>query len=263
MFSVIKLLLKVEVILNRIFCKVLKQFYNRFLTYFTGKTNLNFNMALIEPVKPEFADTLQKKRYSPGLRLWHWLSAIIISGSLLTVLANSTITAGHRNASIIQKSFAEKNLTVSQDQAREAAHEISDKVWALHTYFGYILITLFIFRLILEFSHRADQKLLRKLKFAYTQLNGVHTKQAKHDIVVKSLYLTFYTLISIMAITGLCMAFEDDVPALKIHALREIHSFSMYLIIAFIIVHLAGVFLAERKNNKGIVSDMINGGKAN
>ena len=80
MFLVVKLLLKVEVILNRIFCKVLKQFYNRFLTSFTGKTNLNFNMALIEPGKPEFADTLQKKRYSPGLRLWHWLSAIIISG---------------------------------------------------------------------------------------------------------------------------------------------------------------------------------------
>jgi cytochrome b len=34
----------------------------------------------------------------------------------------------------------------------------------------------------------------------------------------------------------------------------------MYLILAFIVVHLAGVFLAERKNGKGIVSDMINGG---
>jgi cytochrome b len=34
----------------------------------------------------------------------------------------------------------------------------------------------------------------------------------------------------------------------------------MYLILAFIVVHLAGVFLAERKDSKGIVSDMINGG---
>jgi cytochrome b len=63
-----------------------------------------------------------------------------------------------------------------------------------------------------------------------------------------------------MAVTGLCMAFEDDVPALKIHALREIHSFCMYLIIAFIIIHIAGVFLAETKDSRGIVSDMINGG---
>jgi Ni/Fe-hydrogenase 1 B-type cytochrome subunit len=66
-----------------------------------------------------------------------------------------------------------------------------------------------------------------------------------------------------MVVTGLCLVFEDDVPLLKsIHAFRQIHSFTMYLILAFIIVHLAGVFLAERKDSAGIVSDMINGGKA-
>ena len=55
--------------------------------------------------------------------------------------------------------------------------------------------------------------------------------------------------------------FEDDVPWLKsIKAFREVHSFTMYLVIAFIIVHIAGVFLAERKDSRGIVSDMINGG---
>ena len=217
-------------------------------------------MTLIEPIKQELSPTPHQKKYSSGLRLWHWLSAMIISGSLLTVLADSTITNGHTNAGVIQKSFAEKNVTISQDQARSAAHEIGDRVWQLHTYFGYVLIALFIFRLALEFSHRADQKLIRKLKSAYAQLKGEPNKQAKHDLVVKFLYLIFYMLLGIMAITGLCMAFEDDVPALKIHALREIHSFCMYLIIAFIIVHLAGVFLAERNNAKGIVSDMINGG---
>ena len=218
-------------------------------------------MALIEPVKQELSDISRLKKYPSGLRLWHWLSAVVISGSLLTVLANSTITNERSNAEVIQKSFAEKNVSVSQDQARAAAHEISDRVWELHTYFGYVLIALFIFRLALEFTHRADQKLIRKLKFAYAQLNGANRKEAKHEVVVKALYIAFYTLLGIMAVTGLCMAFEDDVPALKIHALREIHSFCMYLIIAFIIVHLAGVFLAERKDSKGIVSDMINGGR--
>lgn len=217
-------------------------------------------MTLIEPLKQESSTAWRPKKYSPGLRLWHWLSAIVISGSLLTVLANSTITNGHTNAAVIQKSFAEKNISVSQDQARGAAHEISDRVWELHIYFGYTLIALFIFRLVLEFTHRADQKLIRKLKLGYAQLNGAHSKEAKHEVAVKSLYIIFYTLLGIMAITGLCMAFEDDVPALKIHALREIHSFCMYLIIAFIIVHFTGVLLAERKDSKGIVSDMINGG---
>lgn len=219
-------------------------------------------MTLIEPIKQELVNPPRLKKYSSGLRLWHWCSAVVISGSLLTVLANSTITNGRTNAGVIQKSLAEKSISVSQDQARGAAHEISDRVWELHTYFGYTLIALFIFRLILECTHRADQKLIRKLKFAYVQLSGAQKKQAKHEVMVKSLYVAFYTLLVIMAVTGLCMAFEDDVPALKVHALREIHSFCMYLIIAFIIVHLAGVFLAERKDSKGIVSDMINGGNS-
>ena len=65
-----------------------------------------------------------------------------------------------------------------------------------------------------------------------------------------------------MAATGLCLAFEDNVPALKaIHAIREVHQFTMYLILSFIVIHLAGVFLAERKDSAGITSDMINGGK--
>jgi cytochrome b len=65
-----------------------------------------------------------------------------------------------------------------------------------------------------------------------------------------------------MVLTGLFLSFEDFFASFRSirHALKEVHGFCMYLILAFIFVHLAGVFLAERKNEKGIVSDMINGG---
>ena len=124
-------------------------------------------MALVEPLKPELTNkSAHLKKYSSPLRLWHWLSAIVISGSLLTVLADSTITDGRDNAGIIQKSLSEKNISVSDKQAWGAAHEIGDKVWALHTYFGYTLIGLFVFRLILELFQRADQE-KRALKILY------------------------------------------------------------------------------------------------
>jgi Ni/Fe-hydrogenase 1 B-type cytochrome subunit len=222
-------------------------------------------MAVIEPVKNGLNSTKKHKKYSAPLRLWHWLSVIVISGSLLTVLADSTITNGRTNSGLIKDALSEKNIVISADQARSAAHEIGDKVWELHTYFGYALAGLLIFRLILEFFQRADQKLIRSIKAAYHQhvILKKDREIAKHELIVKSLYLAFYTLLLIMATTGICLAFEDDVPALKkIHAIREIHGFCMYLIIAFIIVHLSGVFLAERKDDKGIVSDMINGGNA-
>jgi len=220
-------------------------------------------MAVIEPKRRDIEHPERLKKYSAGLRLWHWLNAIIISGSLLTVLLNSTLLKGRKNAAFIKDTLHEAGATVTDDQARSVAHELTDKVWALHTYFGYGLATLVLFRLILEFFQVADQKLLRKIKIAYDDYNVIrrHRELALHEFWVKTLYAAFYLFIITMVVTGLCLAFEDDVPALKaIHAIREVHQFTMYLILAFITAHLAGVFLAERKDSAGITSDMINGG---
>ena len=221
-------------------------------------------MAATGPITRDIQQTQQVKKNSAGIRLWHWLNALVISGSLLTVLLNSTLLKTRKNAKLIQDQLKEAGATVTNDQARHAAHELSDKVWALHTYVGYGLVGLVVFRLLMEFFQLADQKFLRGLKRLYQQYKDTkeNREQLRHDFWVKTLYATFYLMIITQAITGLCLAFEDDVPALKaIHAFREIHSFNMYLILGFIVLHLAGVFLAERKNSSGKVSDMINGGK--
>lgn len=221
-------------------------------------------MAIIEPTRRSPVHPQQIKKNSPGLRLWHWLNALVITGSLLTVLLNSTLLKTRSNAAFIKDQLKEAGATVTDHQARSVAHELSDKIWTLHTYIGYILVGLVVFRLLLEFFQLADQKFIRNLKSAYSKYRHVkHQREtARHDFWVKTLYAIFYLMIITQAITGLCLAFEDDVPALKaIKAFREIHSFNMYLILGFIFVHLAGVFLAERKESPGIVSDMIHGGK--
>jgi Ni/Fe-hydrogenase 1 B-type cytochrome subunit len=158
----------------------------------------------------------------------HWLSAIVITGSLLTVLANSTITNGRKNAAIIKTELSKNKVAVNPDQARSAAHEISDQVWALHTYFGYGLAALLLFRIVVELFQPGDQKLIPKIKSAYNHYFVIRQKRelARHEFFVKTLYAVFYLLLMIMAITGLCLAFEDDVALLKkIHAIREIHGF--------------------------------------
>lgn len=216
-------------------------------------------------IEPQTMDTQQPiKKNSSSIRLWHWLNALVITGSLLTVLLNSTLLKTRKNATFIQDQLKEAGATVTNDQARSVAHELSDKIWMLHTYFGYVLVGLVVFRLLAEFFQLADQKFIRSLKNAWSKYQNVkqEREKARHDFWVKTLYAVFYLMIITMAVTGLCLAFEDDVPALKaIKAFREIHSFTMYLILGFIFLHLAGVFLAERKDSPGIVSDMINGGK--
>jgi Ni,Fe-hydrogenase I cytochrome b subunit len=220
-------------------------------------------MTVIEPPRVDPQNPQQIKKYSASLRLWHWANAIVITGSLLTVLLNSTLTDGRSNSALIQNQLKDAGASVTNEQARAAAHALSDKVWDVHVYFGYCLAALLLFRLIAEFFQLADQKFIRKLRSIYRQYKSASgdRKIIRHDFVVKTLYAVFYLLLIIMVITGLCLAFEDDIAVLKkIHAIREIHGFCMYLVLAFIIVHLAGVFLAERKDSRGIVSDMINGG---
>lgn len=224
-------------------------------------------MTTIEPVRTDIQHPSQTKRYSASLRLWHWANAIIISGSLITVLINSTITDERPISSLMQDELRKAGATVTNKQAMSFAHALGDKVWDIHIYFGYGLAALLLFRLIMEFFQFADQKFIRKIKSAYHQFQNTkkNREEARHELVVKAIYAVFYLLLIIMVITGLSLAFEDALAVLKPirPTIKDVHGFCMYLILAFIAVHLIGVYLAERKESKGIVSDMINGGRQN
>jgi len=223
-------------------------------------------MTAIEPVRKKIASTSYIKKQSASLRLWHWANAIIISGSLITVLINSTITDRQPTASLIKTEIQKAGASITAKQASSAANALEDRVWAVHIYFGYALAALLLFRLVLEFFQLADQKFIRRIRITYEHFQTTKAKRenARHELTVKTIYAVFYMLLIIMVLTGLFLAFEDALAAYKSirPGVKRVHGFCMYLILAFIFVHLAGVFLAERKESAGIVSDMINGGKA-
>jgi Ni/Fe-hydrogenase 1 B-type cytochrome subunit len=222
-------------------------------------------MSVIEPVKKDVDHPKQIKKYSAPLRFWHWANAIVISGSLLTVLLNSTILDDRPNASFMKDELQKAGSEVDDKQISSVAHAMSDKVWGIHIYFGYALVALLVFRLILEFFQLADQKFIRKFKSAYHHYATIKKQRelARHELAVKTIYAIFYIVLIIMAVTGLFLAFEDFFEPYKAirHSVKEVHGFCMYIVLGFIVIHLVGVFLAERKDSNGIVSDMINGGK--
>jgi cytochrome b len=221
----------------------------------------------METAKQISADIMhapQIKKYSAPLRFWHWANTIVTSGSLITVLINSTITDSRPVSTLVKTELKAAGTAITDNQAGSVAHALGDSVWAVHTWFGYGLASLLLLRLVLELFQVADQKFIRRIKNLYHQFKATkkERQQIKHEIMVKAIYAAFYILLIIMALTGLFLAFEDLLAPFKAirHSIKEVHGFCMYLILAFIIVHLAGVFLAERKDGKGIVSDMINGG---
>lgn len=221
-------------------------------------------MAIIEPTRKDIQHPNHIKKYSSPLRLWHWANAIVICGSLITVLINSTLITRQNIAPVVVSELQKNGIAVNDTQAGNVGHTLEDQVWGIHIYFGYALAALFFFRLILECFQIADQKFIRKLKSAYNQFRATKKNReiVRHELTVKIIYALFYLLLLIMAITGLFLAFEDLLAPFKAirNSVKEVHGFCMYLVLAFIAVHLIGVFLAERKDSKGIVSDMINGG---
>jgi len=106
-------------------------------------------MALIEPEKKDVQN--QIKKYSAPLRLWHWINMIVISGSLITVLINATLNDRANITPLVRENLKNSGVGITDQQAGGVGHALEDKVWAIHTYFGYTLAGLLLFRLVLEF----------------------------------------------------------------------------------------------------------------
>lgn len=205
------------------------------------------------------------KKNSGLIRFWHWTNALVIIGSLITVLINSTLF-DRGNSAVVLKSLVDGGGEANPQQAREVLHSFEDQIWDIHIYFGYALAALLVLRIIAEFMQPKEKRAMSKFKIAYQKyyLKPKERRLAQQELLTKALYLLFYLLLIVMAITGLSIAFKKELGLAKdfSHQLKEIHGFVMYMIIGFIVIHIAGVIFAENKEGKGIVSDMINGGEA-
>jgi Ni/Fe-hydrogenase 1 B-type cytochrome subunit len=208
-----------------------------------------------------------RDKHSAARRIWHWCSSLAIMALLCTVLIASTLLKPRNNVSVIQEKLQEKGVTVSADQAKAVAKTLNKQVWVWHKYIGVALALLFLFRIVLEFFEPRGQSLLSRIRKGalYLREPGHKNKEAKHYLFVKYLYLLFYGFILTLVLTGLGIIYSDDFQLLKSskETLKDIHSFCMYGVMGFIVLHIGGILRAELGKEPGISSDMIHGGKHN
>ena len=205
------------------------------------------------------------QEHSVMIRVWHWLTFIIISGSMITVLINSTMTNQRKNIPMVQEQLKSRDIVVTEDQAFAVTREYEDKFWGVHKLLGYCLAFLLISRIIIELTQPGDEKINTRIKNAlglFRKKEG-DWKEYRHYMRVKYIYLLFYILLFCMAITGLELAFGRELGFSRdfSRTIREIHSLGQYIIYAFVVIHLCGVLIADITTNKGLVSGMINGNK--
>lgn len=205
------------------------------------------------------------QKHSAPLRIWHWLTFLFITGSIVTVLLNSTLLSPRDNVKMVQEQLEKKGATVTEEQAFAVSHEYEEKMWDVHKLIGYGLAFLLLARVVIEFAQPEEEKMRNRLKKAIqlSKTKDVNKSEYTHYVKVKWSYMLFFLLLSCMALTGLGMAFGRDLGLSRgIHGgLKEVHEIIQYLMYTFIVIHLAGVIVAENGKIKGIVSGMINGNR--
>lgn len=199
------------------------------------------------------------KDYRAPLRFWHWGSAALVSAQLATILFQKVIVNSRSAIQELQGSI--KNASVPQ--ARELAHIISERIWQWHIYIGLVLVGFWLLRIVIELSSPSPLKYsTRLLEVArrYRLAPPAEKGEVGKVLFAKSTYALFYIFLATIAITGLIMVFENN-PFFRPmhHTAEEIHNVTMYLIIAFIVVHVVGVVWSEMTKDHGLISRMVGG----
>lgn len=206
------------------------------------------------------------QKHSAALRIWHWLTFLVISGSIITVLINSSILSPRDDVKMVQEQLSKKGLTATDEQAFAVSHQYEDQMWDVHKYFGITLAFLFLSRIVIEFSQPEGERIRIRYKRAVESFKQKGPDQADylHYLRVRKTYLVFFGLLFLMVLTGLSLVFgrQLGIPREVNHTVKETHSFIQYLIYAFILVHLAGVIFAENGKFRGVVSGMIHGNRS-
>jgi len=147
-------------------------------------------------------------------------------------------------ADIIQTYLSGTDQSLSREQLIVLAKQIREPMWDWHIYLGYVLTGLFSLRFILPF--------FGTMKFQNPLAKNLSIKQKFQ----KWTYIIFYVCVVVSLVTGLIIVWGAK--ELK-EPMEEIHVLGIYYLIAFIVIHIGGILIAEFTNQKGIISRIVRG----
>jgi len=190
------------------------------------------------------------KKWSLIFRIWHWAHAFVVLGLLGTVLLRKTFLSWRTNSEILASKLSTMQIDVTAEQAKLLAKAVRAPMWEWHILFGYALAALLLFRVALFFTQSGRQN------FIDIKSSTLHKK------MVKVGYIGIYAVLGFMALSGLLIHFYEGLGLLKetAHDIKEVHELVFNAVWIFVALHIAGVVIADSSDEKGIVSDMINGG---
>ena len=145
---------------------------------------------------------------------------------------------------IVQKNLAKTGIVIDHTEAGKIGKEVRRPMWSLHVIAGYVLIGLYLVRMIIT----SLQGIAYQSPFA--------TGATAKDKFKSWVYLLFYVLMAISLVTGFMVV---NGPETLKEPMEFIHVKSLYYMVTFIILHIGGVLIADARQERGIISKIISG----
>lgn len=186
-------------------------------------------------------------KYTASFRIWHWLNAIVVLGLVGTVLLRKGFLSYRTNSEIIMTKLSDIGVDIFKEDAVAIAKAIRAGMWEWHLILGYALAFLVVYRIALFFFDKSQRE-----DFASLDL---------HKKGVKSLYYILYAVILFMTISGFTMYLKEELALADatVKSIKELHELAYNYFLIFIPLHVAGVVIADAREEHGIISTMING----
>lgn len=187
--------------------------------------------------------------YTRAHRLLHWLIAFTFLFILLTVWLRMDWMNKDHIGKIITAGLEAQDVHISAQTAAAIGKSVRKPMWDMHVYAGYLLIALYLVRL-----------LVMKMEgpvFSNPFSRGISAAERFKSAI----YLVFYICLGASLLTGAYIKLAGKTYPGIYAVMKGVHVQSLYYALAFVLLHLGGLVLAELGSGKGIISRMVHGGR--
>lgn len=188
-------------------------------------------------------NNIKNSRFTMTHRGLHWIMAVAMTVLFITGFLRMTWMNKNRIIDVITEKTPA--TSISKDVMTNIAKAIRAPMWEWHVIFAYVMVIAFVARII--------YMLVKGIKFPNPFKNNQSFKARLQGFT----YIYFYAFVLINVVTGICLKFSL-LSAWK-EGIEATHKFGIYWFPVFLLLHFAGIAIAEHTNERGVVSKMIGG----
>lgn len=186
-------------------------------------------------------ETNSSKKFTTLHRFLHWIMAI----AMLVLFATGFLRMYWIGKKAVIQAMTSQGIDATEDQMKAVARTLRSSMWEWHELFAKIMIIAVLIRIV--------YMLVKGVKFPNPFAKISTLKERLQGFI----YVYFYIFVLIASFTGVCL--EYNWLTSNHETIETVHKWGVYWFPLFVVLHFAGILLAELTNKKGIVSKMIGG----